>query len=205
MKEDKLFTRITIFCALLSLVAGIYIFFMSPASEQSVFRVGFGAAFIIMAFFVFIIGEAYTRLTVFLSGILENCEGQQKLLLDLRDGTKTFYAERRRSSRAGMGEGLNVKIAARDVDILSRVLNISSEGALVRTAHEFSVGDEVTLSIYLPLFARPVTAKAKVIRTVPRPDVDPAGFDVGVEFKGMSSEDTERLLETITRTLSSRE
>ena len=131
----------------------------------------------------------------------------QRLLCDIRDGTKSFYIERRKFFRVRVKDEAITAILRSGPSIRPmKILNISYGNALLRTNHHFQPGQIVDLDIRLALFPQPIKSSARIIRTTPIPNaygIDPI-FDVGVEFLNMSAIDNDKLIETVSILLKSR-
>lgn len=118
----------------------------------------------------------------------------KRLLFDLRDGTKTFYEERRTSQR--IKEGISIRIGGEYAKNRVEAVDISENGASFRLDRGLSLKEIVELTIQVPLFVEPLYIKARVVRSKPVKD-NGALFDTGVEFLTMSDPDRQRLLETM--------
>jgi len=126
--------------------------------------------------------------------LFDKLDNLERLLLDVRDGTKKFYRERRRFPRQKFD--ISAKIFGRGSGELIKVPEISQAGALLRSNCSFTLGDVIELNMYLPLFAEPINIKARVVR-VTAVEGKASIFNVGVEFVNMSQIDKEKLIETI--------
>ena len=118
----------------------------------------------------------------------------KKLLFDLRDGTNTFYEEKRKSER--VRDNVTMKIVSGGLAEFVKALDLSEGGALIRTSKKLKENDVIDLNIYLKLYAEPISAKASVARVLPSED-DISSFDIGLKFLDMSSIAKERLIETL--------
>ncbi len=117
-------------------------------------------------------------------------------MLDIRNGTKTFFKEKRRALR--VGNSVSAKLADNEKAEFIKVLNISETGALLRSKEKFSQGEVLDFKLYLPLFTYPIDVVTKVARAAPSSDKDKAGyFDIGITFLKITSSDKEKLLETV--------
>lgn len=115
-----------------------------------------------------------------------------------RELTEEEYAKQRAYVRAkAREEGINVRIVGKDFDRLSKARDISEGGILLKTVHKFNPGDELILSIYLPIFARPVEVAAKAVRVKELPDTDPAEHEVNIQFLHVDSSLKKKLKETV--------
>lgn len=139
----------------------------------------------------------YRRTFRIIAEISQKYESIEKLLLDIRDDTRNFYKEKRRFSR--VRDGIGAKIVNREGSSeLFKVLDISYEGAHLRTAQPLKPQETIELDIYLPLFPQPINVKAKVVRVFPaKLPGQPEIFDAGVQFLQISRLDKERLTETV--------
>ncbi len=154
---------------------------------------------IILIFIVFallFLGIAiYRKTAILISIILEKYDIFERLLTDIRDGTKTFYREKRAYLR--VSDGITAKLLGEDTKEVIKVANISMGGVLLRTSSEFQKGQILTLSLNLPLFVQPVDVKAEVIRVAGEPRTKPRIFNVGIKFLGIDTMDREKLAETV--------
>ena len=126
--------------------------------------------------------------------IADRCNNLENVLLDLRDGTKIFYKERRKFPR------VNGDIVARipGEEDLIRVLDISFGGARLRTSRRFKLKDLLEFNIYLPIFPQPIKVRAKVAWTsIVGAQGKDEDYEVGIEFLDMTGFDKERLIETL--------
>lgn len=142
-------------------------------------------------FFIF---KVYKKVFGISLDIKNRYDNLERLLLDLRDGTKTFYREKRKFARL-KEDRISAKIA--DKGDLVKIINISQEGALLRPMRYFRPGELMDLNIYLPLFPQPIDVRARVVRVSANPQSQPTAFDVGVEYLNMSRLDKKRLVETM--------
>ena len=131
------------------------------------------------------------------SFVLSKSENLESLLIDIRDGTKTFLKERRKYPR--VKECVVAKIEGDNSDEFIRVINIGYEGALLRSSREFKIDDMISLNIYLPLHSQPINVKSKVTRVnvVPASKEQWSRFDVVVEFKDISAYNRDLLIDTV--------
>ena len=104
--------------------------------------------------------------------------------------------ERRRSPR--VNDGIKAKITGRFFKKRIPVINISQHGALLRVHTISHLGTFVSLSLYLPEEAKPLTVKARVVRVVTIcSSWGIRKFDVGVEFLNIVEEQQKELGDTI--------
>jgi len=128
--------------------------------------------------------------------VLEQYDNLEKLLIDLRDGTQKFHKEKRRFDRK---DCVMMAKLPNDQDAeLVKVIDISYTGALLRTAKTFTVGDNISISLYLPIFAQPIEVAGFVARVDSGiDDTRKPCFDIGVEFHNISPKDKEKLIEAV--------
>ena len=165
--------------------------------NDSIFNIGFVLFALIIGFLLWFTNKTYRNLSSFTSDISSKYNNMERLLLDLRDGTKSFYKEKRESPRTA--DSITATIADTDTSAeFMKVINISDSGALLRTSQKFKPGRTIDLKIYLPLFAQPIDVKAKVVWSNP---CEPTGktprFDMGVKYLNIARIDREKLNETI--------
>lgn len=144
--------------------------------------------------------KAYLKISSIISNILNEHRTIEKLLCDIRDGTRSCYAERRRLSRTSVAYGkITAAVVAENRYREVGVLNLSCGNALIRATEYFVVGQIVDMDLRLPLFPQPIRTSARVIRSEPVHNICGRGplFDVGLEFLGLTNMDNERLIETI--------
>ena len=124
-------------------------------------------------------------------------ESLERLSLDIRDGIKTFYKEKRKYPR--VINGIRVMLMDKLFEgELFKVRDISYEGALLRINHKVEMGDIIDLNIYLHIFPQPINVRAKAVRVCKvEKDGRPGTYDIGVEFIKMSKSDKEKLTETV--------
>jgi len=133
--------------------------------------------------------------------ILSKYRDMEKLLFDIRDGTRSFYTEKRRARR--VKTDISAKLIEKGAKENIKILNLSHTGALLKTTKKLQLDRVIALNIYLPLFPQPIDVKAKVVRiinpeTVSGNAVSKTPFiNAGIEFINMSKIDRERLIETI--------
>ena len=124
-------------------------------------------------------------------------ENLERLSLDIRDGVRTFYKEKRKYPR--VINGIRVMLVNKlFCGELFKVRDISYEGALLRINHKVEMGDMIDLNIYLHVFPQPINVRASVVRVCRvEEDSRPEMYDVGMEFIKMSKGDKEKLMETV--------
>jgi len=128
--------------------------------------------------------------------VLDKFNNLERVLLDIRDGTKNFYREKRNYPRV---QG-HISAKLKGSDEILQVDNISYAGAMLQIDQEFKKGDVINLEIFLPIFPQPITAKSQVVNVSAVTEDAAKGrpkFKVGVEFIGMSSSDKDKLAETV--------
>ena len=190
MTDYKLFSRVLKACALVSLASGIFILFLGPLAGPLVLKIGFGVGFIIFSFIIFIVSDIFIGAFKVIAETPERFRQQQKLLQDLRDGTKAYYGEKRKYTRIKTDKGFIV-------EDIGKTLDISEGGVLLETKQQLKAEQEIDLRMFLPLFPRPINARAKVLRNIPNPGGKKGTFQAGIEFLAISLEDTKKLTETI--------
>lgn len=128
--------------------------------------------------------------------ILDKLGNLEKVLLDIRDGTKKFCLEKRSSDRRHIR--MCVKLKDNEEDILE-IDNISPGGAMLRGRLSLKKDEMVDLRIFLPLYPQPITVKAKVINTSAIADAARGGpkYEVRIKFMEMSPADEKMLIETM--------
>ena len=119
------------------------------------------------------------------------------LLLDIRNGTKNFYKEKREYSRIKCG--MKALLNTGETDKPVGVTDVSYRGALLRTDSSPNEGQKnVGLKLYLPIFSQPIDIEAVVIRIVPvGTDEQQPEFNIGVKFTGISKSDRDKLAEAL--------
>ena len=121
----------------------------------------------------------------------------EEVLLDIRDGTKLFFREKRSCPR--INEHIVAKLKSSSGEELLEVSNISCDGALLKVVPEFKKGDMLELEIFLPLYPQPIAVRTEVVNVIAIKAAakDKPKFEVGVKFVEISAPNKERLLETI--------
>ncbi|MBN1353217.1 MAG: PilZ domain-containing protein [Candidatus Omnitrophica bacterium] len=202
MKNDKktslspVFTLVTLILSAIGILLGLFV--LSAYDKNMFFSVKISFAYTLFALIVLFIltMRISKKLFLFTADMLRKYENVERLLLDLRDNTRTFYKEKRKSSR--ILNNITVKITDENSSQgFATILNGGETGALLRTSHKFKLGELATLSIYLPLFPQPITIKVKIARVAPSSEKASGDFDVGVEFLKIERPDKEKLLETL--------
>lgn len=183
----------TIFLSITAIIA-LYIFFVNPEGNIFLSKACFAYMLFSLTFLFLVIMRMHRDLSLLSLDMLEKHNSLIRLLFDLREGTKTFYEEKRKSDR--MKDKITVKIMTGYSSEFAKALDISYGGALLRTHKEVRQGDIIELNIYLPLFPEPISVKAKAMRVQPA-----AGYaktvDIGVEYLNLTDIDKGKLLETI--------
>lgn len=148
----------------------------------------------LMLLFWFVI-KLYKRIYSSNWDISHKYEDLERILLDLRDGTRTFHKEKRRSPRVA-GDITAQIVGKKDFSGYVRVSNISEYGALLSMSKDLKIGETIELNMYLPIFPQPIHVNSKVVRVIP-PKEKTGIFDTGVEFIDIAREDKEKLIETV--------
>jgi len=201
MRNRKLLVYITSLFTVAGLTIGAYILFAKSeiGPLESKIMAAFALTALVALFWI------VAHLSLLNQSLLNKNSNIEKLLVDIRDGTKNFYAEKRRSPRLQLkSHNINAKFIYRDSDEPIRVMDISNEGARLRLIKNRQPGDILDLNIQLPLFPRPIYIKAKVVRAskigsdnergLSNFDI---GFDVGVQYINVPRTEKEKLAETI--------
>ena len=155
-----------------------------------------------MALYIIVVACAVAWLTLlinkkmaFLASDLSNMfEEIKKLLFDIRNGTSTYYDEKRKTDR--IPRNVTIKVTYKNSGEFVKTLDLSEGGALIRVAREFRIDEIIDMNVYLPLYAEPISAKGKVLRVSPSEE-DKTYFETGVEFINLSLTDKEKLIETL--------
>ncbi len=139
---------------------------------------------------------SYRKINALRSIMATKFDELEKLLMDIRDGTKKFYREKRSSPR--IYKDISVKLLGSEKAGALEVVNISYNGARLQTSTSFSEGQIVDLNIGLPLYPQPIHARAKIVKISPLTDAGGnSKFSVGVEFVSLGTEDKSKLIETV--------
>lgn len=189
----------SIYLAVPFLIAGlIYILFLlsvNLGSEFLIIKIGFIFIIIALVLLFWHVTSGYKKISASISEGSNRYGNLERLLLDIRDGKKTFFNEKRRFAR--YSDTISAKIAGSDTEIL-KILNISSGGVLLRTSRKFEENQIINLNIYLPLFPQPINVKAKVIRVAPcETKGKSSGFKMGIKYLTINEPDREKLTETL--------
>lgn len=195
MKDKNFFLANALLFSILSLFVGLYILSLRPEAALSLTKAIFFYALLVIVSLFWTIAIAYKKIS---SDAFSKYDNLETLLLDIRDGTRYFYREKRKTFRVA------TDIIARFANKISgdefiKIGDISYEGALLKTTHEVKVGDILELNIYLPLFSQPIYVKANVMRVKLTKETKggSAIFEVGVEYADMFGPDREKLIETV--------
>ena len=195
MKKKKLFLYLPHSFLVLFLIMGLLnILSLKEIDTLLILKIAFIYALLILLSLWYLIIEIHRTLFGFDSVLGVKYNNLENLLLDLRDGTKNFFSERRRFPR--FKDDIHAMFVGEDK--LIKVLDISSGGALLETEKGFKPKDSLQLRIYLPFFPQPITVKAKVARVA---DIKTDGVSkyrrVGIEFQEVNNSDKARLKETL--------
>jgi len=201
MRNRKLLIYTTSLFTIAGLTIGIYILFSKSAIGPLESKIIATFALIALVALFWIV----THLSSLNQNLLNKNSNIEKLLIDIRDGTKNFYAEKRRSPRLQLKSyNINAKFIYRDADEPIRVMDISNDGARLRLIKNRQLGDILDLNLHLPLFPRPIYIKAKVVRASKINGDNERGFsnsgigfDVGVQYINVPRAEREKLAETI--------
>jgi Tfp pilus assembly protein PilZ len=144
--------------------------------------------------FLWLIVKIYRELVGLRRLISLEVNNLEDLLLDLRNGTKIFFKERRKFPR--FKAGIHARISGEEK--LLKVLDLSLEGALLESETNFHLNDRIDLVVYLPFFPQPIVTKVKVVRiSVARNEGLKRLNTVGVEFQKINNSDKTKLKEAI--------
>ncbi|NQU95325.1 MAG: PilZ domain-containing protein [Candidatus Omnitrophica bacterium] len=199
--KTKLFLCTAVLLSITGLVTALYVLSVEEAESFFAFKISFVYTLLILAALFLFIASVSKKLFLLISNILHKHGGMEKLLLDLRDGTKTFYKEKRKYHRIKTKGQVLTRIIQKEKDKLIEVLDLSYGGALLGARQtSFQNGETVDLSMHLPLFPQPIDVKGRVVRIERASGRDPKTSDaknVGIEYLDMPRSDREKLIETI--------
>ena len=141
--------------------------------------------------------KAYHNIRLKNSAVMNRLDDVEKLLLDIRDGSRNFYKEKRKFPR--FGTHMLAKLSGDSKEKFSDIINISYGGALLRTKNNLKVGDIMEMSVFLSLFPEPINVKSKVvnIRSDKSSEKGTPGLEVGLKFVSISPFDKKKLIETL--------
>ena len=153
---------------------------------------------VVMAVLACVMVAFFVVLSRMVNTVARRYDDLERTLLGLRDGTKYFYLEKRRSFRIKTDMLAHFADKATGDDYV-KIHDISYDGAFLKTTQGLKAGETVKLDIYLPFFPKPVYAEAKVIRASSTKEIKgmSAIFEIGAEFTKMSGDDREKLVESI--------
>ena len=198
MKDRKFFLTQASLFSILSLLVGLYILSIRQESSLLMTKAIFFYTLVVVVALFWMIAIAHKSFTGISSDNLAKYDNLETLLLDIRDGTRYFYREKRKSFR--VATDIIAKFANKvSGDEFIKIGDISYEGALLKTTQQVKPGDILELNIYLPLFSQPIYVKAKVMRMHPTKETKGGAtiFEVGVEYEDMFGPDREKLIETV--------
>jgi len=203
MKKQKVTNYIVYSISSLGLIFSLYLLLFARSGVIPEYKAFLLFVSISIVCFLWLIGN-FTNILLL---SLRKTSGMEKILLDIRDGTKKFYVERRKSPRIMLKDQFSAKLITKDISgLFVKVMDISREGARLQVIKELKPGDTIDLDMYLPLFPDPVYVKAKIVRTNKAESFlnqekystsHNAGFDVGVEYIDMGRRDIDKISETI--------
>lgn len=197
MQTKKIFLAKAVVFSLLAILLFIYTMPLSYESEFLIFKLLFLVMLIGGSLLFWNIVIFYGAFDKMRSEFISKYENLERALLDIRDGTKYFYSEKRRSLR------IKTDLSGRFPDKADEFLKIGDlgyRGALLKTTRPLKTGDTVKLEISLPFFSKPIFAKGRVARVNPTKETKGGltVYDAGVEYTNLSDEDNEKLTETVT-------
>jgi Tfp pilus assembly protein PilZ len=138
----------------------------------------------------------YSEFKEILAKLLSRQGAHETLLLDLRNGTKQYYHEKRKFVR--VKKDLTAQLIGKDIREFIKTIDISFNGALLKSTHKFEVGDTIDINLYLPIYAEPVNIKVRVLRvTSVEVENDVQLYNVGVKYLDMPEENRKKLVEAI--------
>lgn len=195
MKMRSLLLPLVLFFLIISCFMLFYVF--SAAQESlAILKAIFIYLILSSLSLILIFYFAYQRIYRLFNDFFNQYENIEKLLLDLRDGTKKFYKEKRKFMR--VRNGITAKInELEDADSI-KVEDISNGGALLVSAERLKEGQIIHLKIKLPLFAQPIEVRAKIVRVIEvKSQAQESQYKIGIEFIDMISPDKDKLRETV--------
>jgi hypothetical protein len=196
-KNTKSLFTLAISFSFVSLLLCLYVLFLDKTSGIALFKIGFMYLMSIAIFFLWATFLIYKNASVIAANILDKYNASEKLLIDLRDGTKRFYSEKRKSYR--VKADMTAQLLTKGVNDFIKTVDLSYDGAQLRTTREFQIGDVIGLNLYLPSYAKPINVRVKVMRVIPEKSTDgkPASYNVGVKYLEMPPDDRAKLTETL--------
>lgn len=182
--KKNYFNFTIILLSLFVLALGVYILVTGNDPERlaPIHTVGFGAGFIILGTLILLVNIKLERLSRTSSDILAGRVKQRTPLSGLKKEKE-----------------ITAKIIGKETESTSKVLNISHKKLFIETKHKLNPEEYLEISISLPLFARPINIRGKVIKITPKRENEGASFDVEVDISDINEEDKRKLTETIRR------
>jgi len=145
----------------------------------------------------FISIKIFSETLVTLSFMLDNTTQIRELLIDIRDGTKNFYKEKRKSTRLFHAVSVNYSIGGSQKPVLTKTKNIGEHGCFLKTQENIARGEILNLEIFLPTFPKPIAASAEAVFVADQkshPNLYPG---VGVKYLDIKKEDQLKIREYI--------
>jgi hypothetical protein len=200
MKKEDIKYLATYIVVMIVAAGGLYTLslYLDFMNERFIYRASLVYTFVILSALFWYMASIHRKVSQLSLEIAEKYTDTERLLVDVRDGTKRFYKEKRKSERVKAPSALNARVADKDIDKLLKVLDLSPEGALLRASRNFfKQGETVYLNMNLPYFVQPIDVKAKIVRidTLSK-GKDPA-CEVGIEYLNMTRSDRDKLKETL--------
>ncbi|MCM8761159.1 MAG: PilZ domain-containing protein [Candidatus Omnitrophica bacterium] len=199
MKGKKYFLIAAVLYSLIVLGAVFYAVNIGPSTE--IFLLTSILIFLAFTgiFTAWSLAAFHRNIELIASEMVTKYENIERLLIDIRDGTRYFYREKRRSFRIKTDILARFADGRQTGDDFLKIHDLSYDGALLKTTHQLKPGDTVKLAIYLPFFSEPITAKARIVRVRPTSETKGASavYEAGIEFSDMSPIDNEKLIETV--------
>jgi hypothetical protein len=204
MEKNKLARVFILVSILLSLA---FIFMITRSANSSTLEMGaiaslFSALFIInLTVFA---ARAYADLRNLLIKIHTGQGTHETLLLDLRDGTRKFYHEKRKTIR--VKKDLTAQLIGKEVREFIKTVDVSFDGAQLSSSYRFELGDTIDLNLYLPIYAQPIGVKVRVVRvTAAAVEDGKQMYNVGVKYLEMPEDNRKKLIEAIEQMMKKQE
>lgn len=198
MKDRKFFLIKAILFSALALGIAFYTIPLIHESEFFMLKVIFFYLIILAVALFWAIAIFYKVLNKMTSDTMLKYDNMERILLDLRDGTKYFYREKRLSLR--IKTDMIARFTGKNISHeFVKIVDIGCGGALLKTTQPMHEGEMVGLDIHLPFFSQPIHAEAVVKRVRSTKEFRGTSLvlEAGVEYAEISRPDREKLAETI--------
>lgn len=195
IKNRQFIIHIVIVFSIFSLLLCMYVLSLK---QENMLLFKISAVYVIAAAVTvfWLMAIMYRNISSVANNMITKQDDSEKLLLDLRDGTRHFYKERRRSLR--VKTDITAQLISKSVCDFIKTIDLSYDGAQLRTTHKFQIGDTIGLNLYLPLFPQPVNLRVKVVRVLPEGGDERSGiYNIGVKYLDMPKPDRDKLVETL--------